>query len=268
MYQRILVPVDGSRFSEQLIGPAAEVARATGARLALLRVVDHPDEQATAQRELQALATPFQADALCVTTTNGSVATAIGDEARRVPQTLVAMCSHGRSGTLQAVFGSVALQVLGSLGKPLVVFRPRAGGPRAASRIEQIVLPLDGSAVSEAIIPQAAAFAKWLSAKVVVVSVLDPALKPEPGVPAGDVQESSYVRSIARDIGDRHGVAVSWEVLRGDPKEAIPTWVRGLEHAMLAMTTHGRSGLRSLMAGSVMAQCLRDADVPIYTRLP
>lgn len=268
MYKRILVPVDGSRFSEQLIAPAAEVARTTGARLALLRVVDRADEQAAAQRDLQALASSFDADASCTVTTNGSVATAIGDEARRVPQTLVAMCSHGRSGTLQAVFGSVALQVLRSLGEPLVVFRPRADGPQAASRIEQIVLPLDGSAVSEAIIPQAAAFAKWLAAKVVVVSVLDPSLKPEPGVPVGDVQESSYVRGVARDIADRYGVPVSWEVLRGDAKEAIPTWVRGLEHAMLAMTTHGRSGLSSLMAGSVMAQCLRDAHVPIYTRLP
>jgi hypothetical protein len=37
---------------------------------------------------------------------------------------------------------------------------------------------------------------------------------------------------------------------------------------MLAMTTHGRMGLSSVMSGIVMAQCLRNAGVPVFTRLP
>jgi len=268
MYTRILVPVDGSKFSEQLIAPAAQVARATGAELALLRVAERDDEQAGAMRYVETLAAPVGAKALCVRASAAGVAAAIRDEARRVTGTLVAMCSHGHSGAMKAMFGSVALQVLRELGEPLVFFRPHPDGPMALRKVGRVVLPLDGSTTSESIIPQAAALAKWLGARVVVVSVIDPSVQLDPDVPSGDVQESGYVRSRARAIADRYGVSTGWEVLHGEPKEAIPAFVRSLGDAMLAMTTHGRTGLRGVMAGSVTAQCLRDARVPVFTRLP
>jgi nucleotide-binding universal stress UspA family protein len=50
--------------------------------------------------------------------------------------------------------------------------------------------------------------------------------------------------------------------------EVIPLFVRGLGDAMLGMTTHGRTGLRGVVAGSVTARCLRNAGVPVFTRLP
>lgn len=268
MYQRILVPVDGSGFSEQLITAAAKVAQASGAELALLRVIDSGDDAAAATAYVEALAAPLGAKALCVRCGAAGVATAVRDEAHRVAGTLVAMCSHGRSGAMQLMFGSVALQVLRELGEPLVVFRPQPHGATALPRIARVVLPLDGSEVSESIVPQAAALAKWLGARLVLVSVVTTALKIDPNVASGDVQESGYVRSKARDIADRHGVAVGWEVLHGDPKQAIPSFVRSLGDAMLAMTTHGHTGLRGVIAGSVTAQCLRDAGVPVFTRLP
>lgn len=268
MYTRILVPVDGSKFSEQLVAPAAQVARSTGAELTLLRVVDLPDEQAAESREVAALGSQVGAQTLCVVAPAEGIPAAICAEARRVAGTLVAMCSHGRTGALQAVFGSVALEVLRTLGEPVVVFRPRPAGPPALSKIATIVLPLDGSELSETIVPQAAALAKWLGAKVVVVSVIDPSVRVDPGVPSSDVLESSYAQSRARDITRTHGVPASWEVLHGKPGEAIAQYVRSTGDAMLAMTTHGRTGLRSVMAGSVMAQCLRDAQVPVFTRAP
>ncbi len=268
MYTRILVPVDGSSFSEQIVAPAAELARGTGATLTLLRVVDGADERAAATDYVKKLATPVGATALCLQAPGEGVAAAIRHEAKRVPATLVVMCSHGRSGAMQAIFGSVALQVLRELGEPLVVFHPHQDSLPAVPTIRQVVLPLDGSELSETIVPQAAELAKWLGAKVVVVSVLDPAARSALGAPPSDVHESTYVRARAREIADRYGVAIGWEVLHGDPKEAIPHYVRGLGDAMLAMTTHGRTGLRSVMAGSVTAQCLRDAKVPVFTRLP
>ncbi len=268
MYTRILVPVDGSVFAEQLVAPASKVAQATGAELALLRVVEHGGDQATAAAYIEALAAPLGAKALCVRAGPLGVAAAIRDEAKSVPGTLVAICSQGRSGAMQMVFGSVALQVLRELGEPLVAYCPHADGPAALSKVAQVVLPLDGSALSESIAPQAAALAKWLGATLTVVSVVEPQAQPAGHVGAGDVQEAGYVRSKAKEIADRHGVAVSWEVLHGHPKEAIPSYVRSLGDAMLAMSTHGRTGLSAVMAGSVTAQCLRDARVPVFIRLP
>ena len=268
MYSRILVPLDGSLFAEQLITPASKVAQAGGAELALLRVVERDDLQAAATDYVEALAAPLRAKALCVRAGQAGVAAAIRDEAQRVPGTLVAICSQGHSGAMQVLFGSVALQVLRELGEPLVVFRPRFDDPPVLSRVGRVVLPLDGSEASEAIVPQAAALAKWLGARLIVVTVIEPTAALDANVVSGDVQESSYVHSKANEIADRYGVPVDWEVLHGAPKEAIPSFVRGLGDAMLAMTTHGRSGLRGVITGSVTAQCLRDAGVPVFTRLP
>jgi nucleotide-binding universal stress UspA family protein len=163
----------------------------------------------------------------------------------------------------------VALQVLRALGEPMVVYRPSADGPPALSKVERIVLPLDGSALSESITPQAVELAKWLGARIVVVSVIEPASRLDAQVPAGDVQEAGYVHARAREIKERYGIKdVGWEVLHGDPGVAIPSFVRSLGDAMLAMSTHGHTGLRGMMAGSVTAQCLRDARVPVFVRLP
>ena len=268
MYTRILVPLDGSLFAEQLIAPAAKVAKAGGATLALLRVVDRDDAQDKAAEYLQAQAAPVGAQAVCVRAGDGGVAAAIRDEAKRVPGTLVAICSQGHSGAMHVLFGSVALKVLRELGEPAVVFRPHPDRPPALSEVASVVLPLDGSPTSEAIVPQAAALAKWLRAKLIVVSVIEPSPQLDASIASGDVQESSYVRSRAHEITDRYGVDdVTWEVLHGDPKQAIPEFVRSQGNAMLAMATHGRTGLRSVLTGSVTAQCLRDAGVPVFTRL-
>ena len=72
---------------------------------------------------------------------------------------------------------------------------------------------------AEAIVPQAAALAKWLGARVVVVSAIEPSMQRDPNVLSGDVQESGYVSGRARDIAERYGVEVGWEVLHGDPKK-------------------------------------------------
>lgn len=268
MYKRILVPVDGSTFAEQLLAPAAQVARATHSELAVLRVVDNAEDHGAAARYAQELAAPHGAQAICLPTQLEGVAATIRDEARRVPGTLVAMCSHGRSGAMQALFGSVALEVLRALGEPVVVFRPTADGPPALTKVGRVVLPLDGSTLSESIMPQAAELAKWLGGRIIVVSVIEPSIRLGADVPASDVQESGYVRARARELHERYGVEASWEVLHGKPQEAIPSFVRSLGDAMLAMCTHGHSGLRAVMAGSVTAHCMREAQVPVLVRVP
>ena len=269
MYKRILVPLDGSRFSEQILPYVGWLGRKTGVEVALLRVVDKDDERPQAQQALEALAGAIPATSICIVD-GGDVTRAILGEAARVPGTLVAISSHGRSGLKRAILGSTALNVLRTGREPIFVFRPQQAdaspGPVA---IERIVVPLDGSALSESILPLAGELARWIGARVVVASVLDPAAREaEPGVAVSDVVESGYVHSHASQLSARYGIGVGWEVLHGDPKEAIPTFVRGLPNTMLAMTTHGRSALQSAIVGSVTAASLRDSGVPVFTRLP
>jgi nucleotide-binding universal stress UspA family protein len=269
MYERILVPLDGSRFSEQILPYVRWISSQTGVAVALLRVIDKDDEKPQARSALEALGASVPAASIC-TASGGDVTRAILEEAARVPGTLVAMTSHGRSGVMRAILGSTALKVLRIGREPIFVFRPRHddANPGPAT-IERIVVPLDGSKLSESILSPAAELARWIGARVVVVSVLDrTAREADLGVPASDVMESSYVRSHATQLSQRHGIGVGWEVLHGDPQEAIPTFARSLPNTMLAMTTHGRSALQSALVGSVTAASLRDGGVPVFTRLP
>jgi nucleotide-binding universal stress UspA family protein len=267
MYDRILVPVDGSKFSEEMLPHAAGIAAKRGVPLVILRVVDKESAKANAERELQPLAAARGAEALCVVA-RGDVADAIAEEARRVPRTLLAMTSHGRSGLLEAMLGSVALRIVRG-GDPALVYRPSGSGhDRQPMEVRQVIMPLDGTRESEAIIPQAAGFAKWLDAELMVIGVVHPAAAAEAGVAPGDVMESSYVRSRAESCQAEHGVRVSWDVLHGDPVESITEFTRGRKDVVLAMATHGRQPIEATFLGSVTAGCLRKAGVPVLMRTP
>jgi len=270
MYTRILVPVDGSSFSNQILPLAGTIARTTGAQLALYRAVEKSDRLAEAGDALQTLADSCAAQAICAEV-QGDVAEAILQEAERVPGTLVAITSHGRSGVMRAVLGSTALNVLRTGGKPIVVYRPREQAPGSAAAgaaIERIFVPLDGSPLSESIIPQAADLAAALKARIVVMAVLDPSPRGASGLEGLDVVESNYVETQAKRITKTYGIDAGWEVLHGDPEKAIPEFVRSYPASMLAMTTRGRSAVKSALLGSVTAAALRDGGVPVFTRLP
>ncbi len=262
MYQRILVPVDGSSFSHQILPLVDAIAQATGAQVALFRALDKGEQRAATEAELKALADARGAQAVAVDVQD-DIADAILAEAARVPDTLVAMSSHGRSGVMRAVLGSTALNVLRSGRKPLLVYRPHEDGAKAVApgRIERVFVPLDGSALSESIVPQAIALAKWLNARPVVVSVVDPEAAAMVG---GDASESGYVHTWASRIRHEYGLEAGWEVLHGDPKQAIAEFVRGWPNSMLAMTTRGRSALQSALVGGVTTAALRESGVPIY----
>lgn len=272
MYSRILVPIDGSSFSHQILPLVSAITKKTGAKLALYQAVEKGDQQAEVERGLQKIAEGYGAEAVC-TAAQGDVAKAILQEAARVPGTLVAITSHGRSGVMRAVLGSTALDVLRTGGNPILVYRPQEGQAAAdatatAAAIERIVIPLDGSELSESILPQAIELARWLGARLVVTSVIDAAATKAAGIAHGDVMESSYVHGHAVRIKAQHGIDVGWEVLHGEPDDAIPTFVRSLPNTMLAMTTRGRSALQSALVGSVTAAALREGGVLIYTRIP
>lgn len=271
MYDRILVPLDGSAFSEEIIRYAAGMTAQHNTALTLLRIVDKAADEAEARNYVEQLAAAHGAQGQCVVA-SGDVAETILAEAGRVPGTLVAMTSRGRSGLMEAVLGSVAKDLVRDAGAPVLVYHPsgRTHGAEAI-KINSVILPLDGGMASEAMAPQAAEMARWLDAELLVVSVID--LKSAAGgagLPTGSAKamESSYVRAKAGDYAKAYGVRVSWETLHGEPVEAISSFVGGRSDAMLAMATRGQSALRSAFLGSVTSGCLSEAGVPVLMRLP
>lgn len=269
MYDRILVPLDGAKYSEEMLPHAAGLARVHGTTLALMRVVDRESDQREAEAYTKALADRLSAQSICVVA-RGDVAEVIVEEARRVPDTLVAMTSHGRSGLMEAMLGSVALRLVRASGTAVLVYRPSGKDTQMSAPIAvtNVVLPLDGTSISEAMGPQAAELAKWLDAELIVVGVVDFSAHADAGIRPGDVMESSYVRSRAGDYAAKYGVRVAWEVLHGEPADAIVQFLKGRNDVILAMTTRGRSAMQAAFLGSVTAGCLRKAGVPVLVRMP
>ncbi len=269
MYQRILVPVDGSAYSAEVVPRAVALAAHNATPLVLLRIVGSASGQAAATRETDQLAARASAQGVCIHD-GGDVADGILREAARVPDTLIVMTSHGRSGLLEAILGSVALRLVRAGRGPILVYRPTGHDAAAAAppRVSRVVVPMDGTAPSEAIAADAARLAAWLGARLVVVSVMDASVVAVANASAGDLAESSYVRARAQELARPHGIEPGWEVLHGRAATAIVDFVQEDPGTLLAMSTRGRTALRSALLGSVTSACLRDAGVPVFMRVP
>lgn len=143
MYERILVPLDGSTLAEAALVHARAMARQFECKVILLRVVVSPyaiaapdlilagydDGQENfikaAQEYLQGVAIDLQASGLQVTTRicEGPVAEAIIDHARDEKVDMIVMSTHGRGGLSRWVYGSVADRVLQAAPCPVLLVR-------------------------------------------------------------------------------------------------------------------------------------------------
>lgn len=271
MYKRLLVALDGSANAESIVPYALGIVRAGGAQLTLVRVIDDEGERSQATRYVDELSARVGAEGRCIAS-GGDVASALAGETARVPDTLLAMTTHGRSGVLGALLGSVAMKVLRGSPEPILLYRPReapAASPLEPVRLARVILPVDAAAGASAISEQAAAFAQLLGAELVVISVHEPGTGPGAGAPAGDLLESSYVHGRAAELGRKFGVKFSWEVLHGtQPARAIADFIADSRDSMLAMVTRAHATpVAAALLGSTTTDCLRRAGVPILIRL-
>ena len=129
---------------------------------------------------------------------------------------------------------------------------------------------VDGSTLSEAMLPHAVALAERFGARLQLLQVIDAsAMEAAAGEGApGDVMESGYVHGLARRLEREYRIAVDWEVLHGTPADAIVSYLADSRDVLLAMTTHGRSGLSQVVAGSVSHEVLHEACCPVAVLRP
>src|SRR3990172_3139189 len=139
MIRTVLVPLDGSKAAEAVIPYVELIASRTGAAVHLLTVVHDQDAEAKA-----------------------------GDA------DLIAMSTHGRSGLMRWVLGSVATKVLHGASHPLLLVRARDQAGRPPAVIDRILVPLDGSQLSLTVLPYVEELAEALGARLVLFHALLP----------------------------------------------------------------------------------------------
>jgi len=263
MFDEILACLDGSQLAQEILPLAHGITAVTSTTLTLIRVVADAEELAAEECELRQCARRYRAEMRFLL--SADPATAIVGELEAKLNAIAAMTTHGRTAWTETILGSVALRVIQGSSRPVILYRAVSGDEEATKRISTLVLALDGSEFAERLIPFAVEMTKALAARLVLVQ----ALPPQPSIPAlagnsmSDMLESSHLHGIAGKIKHEHNIDCEWEVLHGDPADALCRYVKGMPETMLAMTSHARGGLQRALLGGATAACLRRAGVPI-----
>lgn len=137
---------------------------------------------------------------------------------------------------------------------------------------KRAVVPLDGSEVSAAILPFITQIAGPLDMEVILLRVVEPSpprvIESSRHFEVDDVETRltearTYLKPVAEGLAGQ-GVRALMQVRHGDPVTAIVECARTVQADLIAMTTHGRSGLGRLLFGSVAEAVLRHAEIPVF----
>jgi nucleotide-binding universal stress UspA family protein len=137
---------------------------------------------------------------------------------------------------------------------------------------KRTIVPLDGSPVAETVLPFIIEIAGPLDMEVVLLRVVQPVppmvIEGSHHVVVEDVEArqtdaEEYLAPLAVELRNR-GVRVEAQVRRGQPADEIIAAARATRADLIAMSTHGRSGLGRLVFGSVAEAVLRQAGIPVF----
>jgi nucleotide-binding universal stress UspA family protein len=272
MIERIVVPLDGSLTAEAILPHLRRVLYRNDSEVILVRAVEPPmvenaisitEAQLAAAREyilgqLERLEKGGVRVKYVVRI--GSPTGVILDVVEEQKATLIALATHGSAGVARLLFGSTAEAILRKSPVPVLLLRPFwsyelvPAGATEHRPIRNILLPVDGSDLSVQSLPGVVEFAELFDTRIVLLRVVEE--KEEA------VEAKKQLQALAKTI-EKKGVETLSLVEKGDAVEQILKAVRFNDIDLIAMTTHGRSGLSRAVAGSVTEEVLRKATVPL-----
>jgi nucleotide-binding universal stress UspA family protein len=126
---------------------------------------------------------------------------------------------------------------------------------------QHILLPLDGSEISERAIPHVEALALGCDAKKVTIAHVVEQERYE-GMLATGKRPGVYLQRTAKRL-EAKGIPTNIKVLTGDPAEAIVSYAESNPCDIIVMASHGRSGVTRWAIGSVADKVFRASSVPV-----
>jgi nucleotide-binding universal stress UspA family protein len=284
MYTKILVPLDGSRLAEQILPYARLIAEAFEIPAELLRVDDSgslaPSKGNEYLKEIGDWAFPAHVK-FHRSVEIADPPEAILRHAAADPKTLIAMATHGLSGIRGWTMGSVAYKVVHATRNPVLLIRPtEEGDPGVAVKLGTLLVPLDGSGLADRILPHVIALAKKLSLDITLLRAYT---VPPDNFIVGDglyldvlarqrdafKQEiDDYLTGKTEEIRAAGLLRVSPIATHGDAAGEIIDCARNTQNGLIAMSTHGRSGLGRWLMGSVAEKVVQYSRNPVLVIRP
>jgi nucleotide-binding universal stress UspA family protein len=305
VFRLIIIPLDGSTFAERALPLAASVATAAASPLHLVRVAEQPalgtelygavvlnaegveEMRREAERSLRATAERVATETgLAVTPViiDWGLPSALIDYVRESGADLVVMTTHDRGRLEHLLLGSVAASVVRQGGAPVLLLRADEESPSGdrPPKLRRLLIPLDGSEFATQVIPHALKIATLNHMEITLLSVVDPTLaiaSQALGEGASMAQSSrstgqaadpaeTLLEHAAESLRDRALTVRTRVVSHRQPSHAIVTYAREQGIDLIAMTTHGRSGIGRMVAGSVAEAVLHRSPTPVLMHRP
>jgi nucleotide-binding universal stress UspA family protein len=280
MKKRYLVPLDGSELAEHALPWAELLAGKYDSQVELLQCYEpiasvyllpdfapapvYDDQSGVSEKLEKYLKTRAEAlpAGMAVTKTcEGDAASAILDRAESGDIEAVVMASHGRGGLGRWLLGSIATKVVRGSRHPVLVVNAQAKVP-PTPRIDRILVPLDGSETAEVALSWGASLAKDFGAE----------LKLYRGIAHTPIGHPTLDKAVALEVANAREYLDKIKSRYSDTKITTVAEVAGpklgiLEHAndcdLIVMSSHGLSGVKRWLLGSVAESVLQSADKPL-----
>ncbi len=278
--KRVLVPLDGSMLAELALKPALDLAQDTKGTVYLMRVPVYGDSSAetnpdydrvwtsdNALPEYETAAEYLRETRSRASLSGVSIRTLVvdGDRALAITNTaaandidLIVMSTHARRGVSRLLLGNVAGKVIRQIDTPVLLLRKPLN-------LRHMLITLDGSELAERVIEPALALAAASGSQITLLQVGTEArtgsgeresATAEHGESAAAAM--AYLDAVrARYAHTDLEIDMAWKA--GAVAETILSFAAAHEIDLIAMTTHGRSGLRKLVYGSVTEKVLCDS---------
>jgi nucleotide-binding universal stress UspA family protein len=297
-HELIVVPLDGSEQAEQVI-PYAEALRDRGGTLLFFQAI-YPSgparglfgdveitmedivaqEREAAKQRLTEIGERW--DSVLdkkpeVESYAGDTVEAIAAIVREREATLLAISSSGRGALSRWAFGSVADTLIRDAPAPVLIIHPASESDDSVAAVElkRILVTLDGSETAEAALPVAGRLARGANLPVVLVQVINPSLEfsmvgqgmaPITADLYNEVESDFTAQANAElDKGatllGEVPAGITKTVLQGGTVEAIQHYTEPGD--LIVMTSHGRTGFRKFLLGSVAQKIINERVAPV-----
>ena len=278
MFEKILVPLDGSELAEGALPYVEEIARSFSSEVILLTAylsgerVEHllGAYMAKKVQDLQTLGVKARSVIL-----QGDAATQILDFAKKNKIGLIIISTHGCSGCGRWPLGNIANKVMRESLIPTILVRSdQLGDVGADKELKKILVSLDGSRFAEVVIPHVEGLAKKMNSEVVLVMAIEAVKLPYIAAYRDrEEMEKNYTTKAKREAErylnkkemslSNKGLKVSSVPLEGKPTPTILQYGEDNSFNLIALTTHGFSGVTKWAYGSVASHIIESSSKPL-----
>jgi len=290
MFHALLVPIDGSPFSERALTLAVPIAQQHGASIVL--TMAHPlpsttdgvagmtirnpvaerDVRQHLRQQLERVARRIATKYRVTTSTQfreGPIVDEIEQAAADAEADLIVLTTHGRGGLSRVWLGSVTDALLRRATRPVLVTRTaRKWSLTTANEpvFPRIIVALDGSPNSERALADTLRLVGDSPGHLVLVRAEDAAVASLTNTWVAETiraLQADYLEPIAATHRTRSLQITTRAIVQSDAARAILDVAKEENAFLIAVATHGRTGFRRALLGSVADKVIRGASVPV-----